>query len=762
MIKKNNFAIVALLLFIVCLLLAPQVGAVGPNGYINDEIGALTNKQVQALEDSMSEQGIKLNVLLVDTIGSQDAASYSEKIFSDWKLSSDEALLLIADREGDVWLQLAIGSTLENALYTAAGLKGSNPVLSFLEQRFYEQAAAGNYYAAIEKTIDGLAYYVDAYQSGAAAGSNNAAKPSSEGSGFSLLIVIALLVLAAVVIFVITQRNKRKRTKSLLLQLEDRYEKISAKLQKLDFDMNEIKKFSMGKSREVIGDVEDDLYELLQQMSLYPEQLRTWQGLSLAQLQKEEANLQQLARALQQIEHSIAELQAAVDKYKNIEAAATELLRERQASFAQGQQVLRALSTDAETTLKALFERQSDIEQILKDIEATLAFNPIEASKRLNAEEGNITSWVEDVNMYEHLLETLRKLPQHIEQTKSKLDTLISNEHLTLQEISPYQWFDSMNGQLLTIERSLKIGDVPAARECANRIENWLSTALSDVNRSIKTRDGNIEHIAALEQALLELKSQRILKAQQALDLTKQQFVAAHWQEAERKLQQLPQQIAQIEQQIKQAASLNDRATQRYFEAESVLQLAQNKVNELEARCLELEQLHHEMEKVLQQYQQRVAQHKNNIQLLESNLLTHQLQIVGGMADAQTRARQIISAIEQQLAIRPVKLEGINEQFKYVEQYNDQFHHLAQQAIAEKQARERAEQERLRQLAQIEMMRHMSNQNRHSGGGSRGGSGFGGGGGSRGGGGSFRSGGSRGGGGNFRGGGSRGGGGRFK
>src|SRR5690606_16391258 len=115
------------------------------------------------------------------------------------------------------------------------------------------------------------------------------------------------------------------------------------------------------------------------------------------------------------------------------------------------------IATDAETTLQALFQRQTDTELMLKDIEATLAFNPIEASKRLNEEEANIISWVEDVLDYEQLLGALNKLPQHIKETKQKLELLIANESLTLQEISPYQWFDSMNGQLLTIERSLKI-----------------------------------------------------------------------------------------------------------------------------------------------------------------------------------------------------------------------------------------------------------------------------------------------------------------
>lgn len=768
--RRTSFTLAAILLLMLHMLFAPPVQAVGPNGsYIHDETGALSGQEISALEANMSKQGIKLNVLLVASIGSQDIASYSEQLFSDWGLSSDEGLLVVDDGIGEVWLQLPIGSTLESALYAADDLRRNDPVASFLEQRFFPKAGEGNYYAAIEETINGLAFYIDSYKSQPTKGTNGAAAvPRSEGSGLTMLIMIAVLIIVGAAIFIFAQRAKRKRVKSLLLQLEDRYEKRSAELHKLNYEMEEIKKFSMGKSRDIIGDVEDDLYELLQQMSRYPEQLRAWQQLAPSQLQKAEVSLHDMSRALNDIEHSIAELQSAVDKYKNIEAAATELLRQRQESFAQGKKALLAISTDAETTLRALFDRQNEIEALLKDIEAALAFNPIEASTRLNAEEAKITSWVEDVNMYEHLIEALRKLPQHIEQTKQKLDTLVSNEGLTLQEISPYQWFDSMNGQLLTIERSLKIGDVPTARECANRIENWLSTALSDVTRSISARDANIEHLRALEQALQELKSQRMAKAQQSLSLTKQQFDAAHWQEAEQELEQLPQQIAQIEQQIKLACQYNDAKTQRYLEAESILQEAQNKVNELEAFCLELEQLHHELESSLQQLIHRVAQEKSGFDHVRSNLNSHNLQMHGGMADAHMRGLQLLNGIEQQLASRPIMLDGMTEQLKYVQQYYTQFHQMAAKAIADKQARERAEQERLRQLAQIEMMRRMTNQNRRNngGGGGFGGGGFGGGGfgggGSRGGGGSFRGGGSRGGGGSFRGGGSRGGGGRFK
>jgi len=770
--KKSIITAVSLLMFMLTFLLAPVAGALSPNGtYIEDEIGALSQQELSQLNAIISKQEIKLHVNIIDSLGSQSLSSYSTNQFSDWALGQKDALLIIADSDGEVWLELLANSRLEQSLFTAKDLEKNDPVLSFLEQNFYPQAAAGNYYGAIEEVLDGLVYYMDVYTKNASSNAINVGEVTAATNASSIypfLVIIVLLIVVAAVIVIVARRNKRKQTKRLLLQVEDHYEKISEKLQELDQDMNEIKKFSLGKSKEIIGDVEDDLYDLLQQMSLYPEKFRAWKGLSAFQLQKSAREVQELARTLQGIEQTVAELQSAIDKYKSIEAAAIKLLQQCKASFAKGQQALQAIATDAETTLQALFQRQTDIEQLLKDIEATLAFNPIEASKRLNEEEVNIRSWVDDVLSYEQLLGGLNKLPQHIDDTKKKLEQLIANESLTLQEISPYQWFDSMNGQLLTIERSLKIGDVPTARESANRIENWLSTALSDVKRSIAARDANIEHIEALEKDLLRLKSGRMTKAGQVLELVKRQFAEAHWQEAERKYQQLPQQITALEGQVKQAAQYNEKGVQRYLEAEGLLQAAQNKVNELEAHCLELEQLNRELEVNVEQLKQRAAQSRINFQQVHNNLQRHRLSVNGGMSEGYKRAEQSINAIEQQLSTFPINLLGVNEQFKYVEQYYRQFSQMAEQAIADKIAKERAEQERLKQLAQIEMMRRMSNQNRHGGGGSRGG-GFGGsggfGGGSRGSGGSFRGGGggSRGSGGSFRsGGGSRGSGGKFK
>jgi len=776
MIMRNSFfkisAAMIIVLTIYSLLISPVL-AVTPNGtYIQDEIGALSNQEKNELETSMRNQDIKLNVLIIDSIGSQSMGSYSERIFSEWGLGADEGLLVIADDDGMVQLQLQINSRLENAIYSQ--FSGSNPVTTFLEQQFYPYAAEGNYYKAIDDTINGLAHYVQQYNSLPPGTPDRAQTTSSSSSALSMLLMVAFLVVAAIVFVLIQQRNKRMRTKKLLPQLEDHYEKISARLQKLDADMNEIKKFSMGKSRDIVGDVEDELYELLQQMSKYPEQLRSWKTLSAFQLQKQEGSLRQLERDLKHIEQSIAELQAAIDKYKSIEAAATQLLQERKSSFEKGKAALEAIATDAETTLKALFDRQQEIAQLLKEIEAALAFNPIEASTRLNAEESKISGWVEDVLDYEQLIEALRTLPENIKQTRQKIDLLVQNEQLTLQEISPYQSFDAMNGQLLTIERSLKIGDVPTARDCANRIEQWLSTALSDVTRSIDARDGNIEQARTLELSLQQLRADKLSIAERSIAQAKQEYDSVHWLNAEQKHSRIPEQIAQIESLIKQAKQLNDRSSQRYFEAERMLQEAQNQLNELEAICLEHEQLLHDLNRSRQSLQQRVSQLKQGLAQTRNQVQHQGIRVQGAMAEAERYAQQQLADIERMLAVKPYRLDGIEQLLLQVQQASNHFNQIASKEISEKQARERAEQERLRQIAQMEMMRRMMNNDRNRGprGGSRGGGGgfggggFGGGGfgggGSRGGGGGFGGGGSRGGGGGFRGGGSRGGGGRFK
>lgn len=771
--KRNGFirfSLAAAVILLLQLVLLTPVHAVTTNGtYIQDDIGALSKQERNALETSMYKQNIKLNVLLIDTLDGKNIASYSEQLFADWGLGADEGLLVIADGDGMVQLQLQANSRLENALYEQ--LSGSNPVTTFLEKQFYPYAAEGNYYKAIDDTINGLAYYVEQYSSLPPASTDKGVSSSSNAiSGYAVFIVIALLALAVIVMVFMVQRKNRARTKELLLQLEDRYEKISEKLQSLDAEMNEIKKFSQGKSRDIVGDAEDELYELLQRLSTYPEQLRAWKGLSSAQLHRNRANLTALERTLHGMEQSIGNLQAAIDKYKNIEAAAIKLLHERKSSFAQGKQALQAIATDAETTLQVLFERQSDIEKLLEQIEATLAFNPIEASSRLSTEEANIASWVEDVNTYEHLIETLRKLPDNIKQTKNKIDMLVQREQLTLQEISPYQWFDSMNGQLLTIERSLKIGDVPSARDCANRIEHWLQTALTDVTRSIDARDGNAEHARALERALQQLRGERLPLAERAIEQTKQQYDNIHWREAEREQQRLPELLAQVEHKIKQAQQYNSQQLQRYFEAEKLLQEAQNELNEVEARCLEHEQLLYELNKKCQLAQDRIEQLKRGFAQVRHQLQRSGIRVQGMMAGTESNGLDQLKQVEGNLAVSPRNLVQLEQALANAQHLYEQFNQMAAQEIAAKEARERAEQERLRQLAQMEMMRRMMNQDRHRnsrGGGSRGGGGgFGGGGfgggGSRGGGGSFGGGGSRGGGGSFRGGGSRGGGGKFK
>ena|GEM_PF-1473701 len=763
--------------------LTVQIGASSvTDQYIYDETSTLSSSEITSMESKIQAQSFQLYVLFVNSTGNQSIADFAEGQYTQMKLLSNQGLLVVAVDDGYVQLQLGKNSTLEKSLYSAKDLSSSDPVTDFVEQYFFPSAASGDFAGAIDEVINGLAGYMKQSNS-----TNNVGEKvqSSQGSplqisakGIALIIGFLIVITAAIMLMV--QLRKRRRYSEDVENLTDELETVLGKVHDLEDGLTTALKFSQGRSKSIIEASENELYTLLQRATTYPEQLRSLKPLPKWISSKHVVHLKELMYQVKQQLQLANRLEDVFHAYNNEISIATKLLQDHQLSFDQAKKSFERMNKSDEVTLIKLTEKQLEIQKIIEQCTALLAFNPVEAKVQLDQNGAQITGWCSDINEYTSLVSEVSKLPNKINESKQQIDELVQQERLKLDEISPYKYFDSMNGQLSSIKKALNIGDMKVVRDGIQRINNWLATSIAEVKQSINARDRNHQMLKQFTLVIMQFDQDQQTAISKQINALKLQFHEVHWRNAADQYTELQRNVDLLKEQMDKAENYNSIEVQRYMEADNILQEANTLLQVIQDSSAQLLHIHERSEQRVIEYLTTCGQLKTSIVQLRSTAQSHGVSSYPGISETETAASGSVQTLENAVSLTPRNLYHANEQLRDASQKVNEFENIVNQAVASKIARERAEQERL----QVEMMRRMlkgGNNNGGFGGGGgfggngprNGGGGFGsfggggsfkGGGGSRGGGGSFKGGGgSRGGGGSFKGGGgSRGGGGKFK
>lgn len=769
--RMKKWPMMVLMMLCIMMLQLPlslEVGASSANSsYIYDDTNSLSSSQISTLESKIKEQNFKLYVVMIDSTGNNSIAKYAKNEYEQMALTANDALLVVAVDDGYAQLHLGINSKIEKALYAAKDLSSSKPVNDFVEKYFFPNAASVDFAGAIDEVIDGLARYLAQYSAGTGvSNTSKSAETSMNITANGIMALIGILLLVIVCFVFILQWRKRKHYTEDVTKLTDELESVLGKINDLENEYTSALKFSQGKSRALLENSENVLYELLQRATTYPEQLRSLKQLPKWVSRQHLAHLKEITYQIKQQLQLATNLEESFNTYKNEISQVTKVLQEKQAMFERAKQQFAAMEKTEEKSLVKLTEAEKEISQFLKDVTGVLAFNPIEAKEQLERNQGKITSWCTDIAEFAKLTNTISALPAKIAETKQKVDELVTREKLKLEEISPYKYYDSMNAQLSSIQKAIKLGDMSVVREGIQRVNNWLASSLNEVQRSIAARDHNQQLLNQYALIISQFEQEQQSSISKQIEALRLQFHEIHWRNAADQFSELIRKVALMKQSLDQAQQYNRFDVQRYLEAEKLLQEAQPLLQYIQDSCGQLLYIHERSEKRVQECLNISGQLKSRVVRLRGSAQSGGVYDYSGIRETEAIAIDSIQHLENAVSLTPRNLYHVDEQVSDCERKTNDLERLISQALESKAARERAEQERLRQLAQAEMIRRMASRKGNGGGfggGGFGGSGFGGGG-SRGGGGNFRSGGgSRGGGGNFRsGGGSRGGGGKFK
>lgn len=762
--KKWTSVVIAFLCILIIQLPSLQVAAseaTSTKGFIYDETGELSTNEIKELETKISQQSFELYVQILNSVSNQSISQYAEQQYKQLGLAADDVLLVVDMQEGYVQMQISNNSTLDYALKDAKNLSGGNdPLIPFVELYFFPNAAKGDFAGAITDVIEGLAYHLEQYQSSGGSSSSGQSASVPQLSPQSVTVITIVVVAALVLLIVGLQLRTRSKYKKDLAGLTDRLEEVLGKVHDLEDGLSTALKFSQGQSREQIEAAERELYQLLQRATKLPEVLRSLEKIPAWVSRKQTAYALELSYQLTQHLQLANQLSAMFEAYKEQISKVTKDQHEKQEAFQEAQEKFSNLKNEHKQLVK-LAEQENEISKFLQKNEAELAFNPLSAQENLDRYGSTIDRWCQDVTQYNEFFQEHKQLPQKIAATKTKLDQLIMQEQLKLIEISPYDYFESMDEQLATVQKALVIGEMSVVRNGLQRVTNGLASAIDEVKRSATARDNNDQLLRQFSLIAAQFETEHNAVIMKQIDKLKKQFHEIHWRNADHLFHETARKVTQLKELLQQAAHNNTFEQQRYFEAQKKLEQGAALVAEVQHNTGSLLHIHERLEQRVQEALASSSGMKRHVSQLIASAQAQNVHQERGIQNLVANAHSYISAIENAVSLSPRNLHHLDEQISTASTAVSQLEQQINQAIQARIAFERAEQER----RQREVLRKMNNRNGRGGfgGGGFGGGGFGGGG-SRGGGGSFGGGGSsRGGGGSFRGGGSsRGGGGKFR
>ncbi|URN94471.1 MAG: hypothetical protein NAG76_22060 [Candidatus Pristimantibacillus lignocellulolyticus] len=514
-------------------------------------------------------------------------------------------------------------------------------------------------------------------------------------SAQGIALIFGLIIVVAIVIIFMVQSRKRRRYNEDVDNLTDELETVLGKVHELEDGLTTALKFSQGHSKAIIEASENELYTLLQRATTYPEQLRSLKPIPRWISSKHVVHLKELMYQVKQQLQLANRLEDVFHSYNNEISIATKVLQDYQLSFNQAKQNFETMNKNNEMTLIKLSEKQLDIQKMIDQCAALLAFNPVEAKVQLDQYGSQITTWCSDINEYTSLVSEVSKLPNKINETKLKIDELVHQERLKLDEISPYKFFDSMNGQLASMKKALNIGDMIIVRDGIQRINNWLTTSLAEVKQSIDARNRNQQVLNQFKLAMIQYEKDHHTEITKQINALQLQFHEIHWRNAAEQLTELQRNVEMLKEQMDKAENYNSFEVQRYLESDNILQEANSLLQAIQDSSAQLLHIHERSEQRVREYLTTCGQLKKSIVQLRSTAQSHVVYSYPGIHETECAASSSIQILENAVSLTPRNLYHANEQLRDATQKVNEFENLVKQAVDNKMARERAEEERL-------------------------------------------------------------------
>lgn len=671
-----------------------------PQGTIVDDGAMLSSSQRAAIENATADAPFTLYLYTVDSLGGNPIGELANQTFASWALDRDDALLVIASAEREVFLELAIGSDLERALLQAPEFSSGNAHTQLLDQAFIPYAVEGDFGQAVISVIDELTRLLNDYHAQVNQTQPPVQQPSTENADspnpefqaqarkigmiilYILLGLVALFLLSLIVKQLIArfmlQANWRKATK--------KYQAVLGSVNKLQQELEPLVQLSRGKSEAYLRGLRKQFEQLLQHSTQYMETIRAFK-IPLWVTKSSNNHLQAREKEIAAFQAKADELLEAVASYKEQDALIARTLKNGEQRLSTLNASLEQLISNHGYPFKKLTSRAIKLGQKIEQYLEKSAFDPMSIGGEAEIIPELLEHLAADISLIEKQIEAYSFLPDQLQKTRAKLDELVQREQLLLTEIQPYALYSYADSELERLKLALFEGDAQLASNISDNLMQDMEDAMQQVLSSIEARDWNEREIVRIRHEADNFDSVHIALLNSKLRELERQYDRRHWDSIPSKIEYIESIHSHILEQLPKIAQLNEANVQRYLECRQLLEELLQQLAECREVSESIQQRRQELDRAYEESLAMVGQFKQRLSNCYAQIKKHALP-ERNLPHLWARANEAVIEIEKLQSQEIRNLTFIIEEINQAEPLLKGLEQQINRDIEEKQASE--------------------------------------------------------------------------
>lgn len=696
---------IGLLAMILCLFPASIYAAEIPTqaGAVQDPSQILSTAEREKIEQEIARASYLFHLYIVDSLKGDSISTLSGEIFTKWSLGSEDALMVLAMEEREVYIEVEIGGVLDRAIMQSSELRGNDPHSLLLDYYFVPAAADGDFAQAIVSVVrqlDIMKSELENNQVGTNPGSNvgtdgsvpqrnpDPANAAPSSSGISTMVVIAILLLLfimGVLIYQLSRRNAIKKQKQSLTNL---HQDTLGRIHQLEQDIHPLVQFSKGESGTYLRPIKEQHYQLLQSASAFNNELEAF-SIPRWATSSSQNRLDKLQRLANTFATTVEGIQSSVAQYKQSERETAHILEKVQSDWKELNTYLHSYIQSSGYPSGQLLKRSENIRQRIEQCADLIEFDPIAVKPMVEPVVTQLEQLEQDITKIEAHAASGATLPAKLKEFKKKLDQQIHDEKLICSEIQPYAFYDSVDDQLIHLQKFLEEGNVIESASTLQRIYSWMEDAYEQISHSIYARDWNESAIRDVRVKLQRFDDKYVNQLHEKLLEIKQSYAKKHWESIPAVIKQIDTRRKQIVSQVSEIIHWNDSNVQFYLKAEQTLKQMLQTLEEVERSGQSILNTKSELDKSFRELQTAYEQAQRELAKHDLHMKNHNLQMNRSLYDLMIEAEQSIQESSRLLALAARDITMLTASLRSTADKLARFEAQLTSAIQEKQKAEK-------------------------------------------------------------------------
>lgn len=549
------------LFLIISLLWMPSIYAAAipaQQGLVTDEAGLLSTQEAATVAQAAAGDSYTFHVLTVDSLDGAASGDYADEVFTAWKLTTRDILLLISagDRQVEmIFDNPGLQSALDRWSQSEGGATGTSAIIGMIDSYFIPSAGNGDFAGAIITLMEELRSISGPQNSGSgsAAGSSDSAtssdtggttggsagtsgsqsgnsgsqSPGSQDSAYPggsdnagnsaaagdhstlpspviAAIVIGAITVGLILFVLITGLRRRKQLNRQQEQLADLLVRANRALESLQ----PFQGIVQGKTGEMVEGISKRLSAQLVEISALQNAEQAAQlsfyrlnalKSAIAQLQQTEASYRS---SLEEEEKNITVIS---DADRNVKQHITELKKDAPELEEQLQSAVKETGYELQEIaedLKELAEETAKADQLE-------LFDPIAAqdiTEDAQERQESIERDLRDVDIFD---EKVKQFPAELAAARNKIAGLIEQNSLHNMKVKPYDNLEQARAAAASLEAPLRSGDMDEVRKIAASMDALITEAFSMTERQALVRQNNLRDLETIRSNWSSLSQRR-------------------------------------------------------------------------------------------------------------------------------------------------------------------------------------------------------------------------------------------------------------